>query len=80
MCFGDKKAGSEIGPSNHDRSSAEMDLCSPLCYCNCCSSQAVPSDSFVSCFLFYNTRVADAQRIRMVTSAYNSIWQPPRVA
>lgn len=72
---GGKALAFDLG--SHDQSPG-MDLCSPLCNCNCCSSLAVPFDSYVSFLLPVHNPDAEALPILIGATVCHSIWQPPK--
>ena len=79
-CEDDKNIGLEVNISNHEHSSDEIDLCSPLCICSCCSSQINQPAHFY--FHVYSPHYA-AENVAYINSfvknVYQSIWQPPKL-
>lgn len=58
-----------------------MDLCTPLCSCNCCGSSVQVVSAFVlnsSEVLVLTKVVASSQNF--IYTSFQSIWQPPKLA
>jgi hypothetical protein len=79
-CVDEERTGTTIVFSGHEHSSQEIDLCSPFCICNCCSSQFNQPGSFS--FEAYCPKFSDQNSVlrpHRVKSIPHTIWQPPRL-
>ena len=81
ICVDDKQVEVALSVSNHEHSPNEIDLCSPFCICNCCSSTInQPKYYFFSFFLPGNIVMKSSMKPHAVNTFPHSIWQPPRLA
>ena len=82
ICIDDKKSASlEVSIWSHEHSPDELDLCSPFCICNCCSSSINQPKYFY--FTFFTPKIEGVNfpvKPSTVKTISHSIWQPPRLA
>ena len=81
ICVDVKVKGTEQAMvSAHEHSQEEIDLCSPFCICNCCTSTITQPKYFS--FVFYfpkGTEFNETLTPYNVKAVSYSIWQPPRI-
>ena len=59
----------------------DVDLCSPFCTCNCCSSPITYSAEIlnVKCLVFSQTQHSE-YTLAYLSLFFDSIWQPPKLS
>ena len=70
----------QISQKTSDLPYQDIDLCSPFCTCNCCSSPKIQQETTV---VFDSTPVEHKYfgelTVKLVTSVVVPVWQPPRL-
>ena len=77
----DKGSLTELCQKSNDSDMPDVDLCSPLCTCNCCGT----SISFEQSVFFESLTIVPSAlkfyfRISVLTEIALSFWQPPKIS
>lgn len=69
----------EMSPRTNNLPSQDIDLCSPFCPCNCCSSPKIQQESMVVCESSPVEHKYFAElTVKLISSVIVPVWQPPR--